>query len=325
MFNDKFNKPFVDFLNENFDKSEHLILCKRLLEFPFPQGENVIEIKSLKNLDFTDKNVQKIICHSLFDEELIDYLYDNKNILYEKAYWGIWGGDLYNAKRDEKNDYVRKNFKGYITDLDKEALFCKYKTKNKTVFPIYCIPSITIQELNIIRKNINKNKGYLKVQINNSSDESTIEILEILSKYRDENIRVSTILSYGDTKYKDAIIEKGKKIFGDKFEYLDTFLSIKEYAQYLASNDIIVFNQNRQQGIGNIRISIALGVKTYIKSNISSYKELLKEGIKVYNTESIKDLTFDEFCLNLANNSNIDKYFDLGFIKKQFEDLFYAK
>ena len=29
MFNDKFNKPFVDFLNKHFDHQEHLILCKR--------------------------------------------------------------------------------------------------------------------------------------------------------------------------------------------------------------------------------------------------------------------------------------------------------
>ena len=29
--NDKFAKPFVDFLNRNFPPEEHLVLCKRML------------------------------------------------------------------------------------------------------------------------------------------------------------------------------------------------------------------------------------------------------------------------------------------------------
>ena len=112
MFNDKFNKPFVDFLNRNFDNNEHIVLCKRWCEeHPFPEGKNVIEIKTLRGLDFTKAN--KIICHSLFDLELVDYLYSHQDILKNKAYWVMWGGDLYEAPRDEKNDFVRKNFFAY--------------------------------------------------------------------------------------------------------------------------------------------------------------------------------------------------------------------
>lgn len=45
MFNDKFNKPFVGFLNRHFDPSEHLVLCKRWFsEHPFPTGPNVVEV-----------------------------------------------------------------------------------------------------------------------------------------------------------------------------------------------------------------------------------------------------------------------------------------
>ncbi len=37
MFNDKFGKAWVDFVNKNFDTEEHLFLCKRWFdEFPFP-------------------------------------------------------------------------------------------------------------------------------------------------------------------------------------------------------------------------------------------------------------------------------------------------
>ena len=125
MHNDKFIKPFVDFLNRNFDKEEHLVLCKRWCkQFSFPEGKNVIEINSLADLKF--ENVEKIFCHSLFDDELVKYLYKHKNILKEKAYWVIWGGDLYNAQRDEINDYVRCNFKAYINKCDESVCREKY-------------------------------------------------------------------------------------------------------------------------------------------------------------------------------------------------------
>ena len=69
MFNDKFNKPYVDFLNKNFGKNEHLILCKKWFsEHPFPLGENVIEIK---------KQVRKVI--ELLEQRII--LEPNRPIL----------------------------------------------------------------------------------------------------------------------------------------------------------------------------------------------------------------------------------------------------
>ena len=43
MYNDKFNKPFVDFLNANFNKNEHMILCckKHSVDlYPFPEGDH---------------------------------------------------------------------------------------------------------------------------------------------------------------------------------------------------------------------------------------------------------------------------------------------
>lgn len=100
MFNDKFNKPFVDFLNRNFNPKEHLILCKRLFsEFPFPDGENVVEIKSYKGLVF--KNGGKVICHSLFDCELVDYLFTHKDVLQQKR-TGSYGGGTYIMPRKRK-------------------------------------------------------------------------------------------------------------------------------------------------------------------------------------------------------------------------------
>jgi len=117
MYNDKFNKPFVDFLNKNFDPKEHLILCKRWIKdekvAPFPVGDNVFEIYSLFGLNFERDNIKKIFCHSMTDKEIVYYLYNHEKTLKEKTYWIIWGRDLYEAPDSEKHNFVRKNLKGY--------------------------------------------------------------------------------------------------------------------------------------------------------------------------------------------------------------------
>ena len=57
----------------------------------------------------------------------VDFFYSHPKLLREKAYWLIYGGDLYDAPRDEKNDFVRNNFKGYLTYVDGEYLKEHYR------------------------------------------------------------------------------------------------------------------------------------------------------------------------------------------------------
>lgn len=322
MFNDKFNKPFVDFLNKNFDTKEHLILCKRFFkEFPFPVGENVIEIQSLKNLNFNNNNICKIICHSLFDNELVEYLYSNKNILQNKAYWAIWGGDLYDAPSDEINDYVRINFKGYINKNDENYAKNKYGISKNFMHASYFFPVTK----DIMDNLSNSEKDYIKIQINNSCDRSTLKMLDILSKFRNENIRVATILSYGKLDYKDEIINKGLKIFGDKFEYLEDFLPAEEFAKFLANNDILILNQDRQQGFGNTVASLYLGAKVYISSNVSTYKYLQGDNIKIYNSDEIISMDFNDFIKNntkINNKINVSKFINENDIKEAWKIVF---
>ena len=318
MFNDKFNKPFVDFLNRSFNPKEHLVLCKCFFnEFPFPEGENVVEIKSLKGLKFD--SVEKIICHSLFDVELVDYLYEHEDILKNKAYWMIWGGDLYCAPRDEKNDYVRSNFKGYISDVDGdcEIAIKHYGSNSKTYNAGYTFP-ITKEMINDAKQVVVqfKTETPVIIQINNSCDDSTLAILDDLSRFKDKNIKITTVLSYGKLEYKEQIIQKGKEIFGNKFNYLDKILSPGEYAIYLANVDILILNQNRQQGLGNSMVALNMGAKLFIRSEITTFTHLNSKGCKVFDTNKIKDIDFTEF----STMNNLDKQLNIQNSEKFFED-----
>ncbi len=325
MLNDKFNKPFVDFLNKNFDSTEHMILCYRACKNKpptlFPKGKNVYEYVYFKDIKgLLGDNIDKIIFHSLFMPGVIDRLYREPELL-KKSYWVIWGGDLYNAPRDEKNDFVRKNFKGYLNIIDKDYAIKKYNMSGSFYEMFY--PSLIDKEkLDNIKI---KKKDYVQIQINNSCDESTLEMLDVLSKYKDENIRITTVLSYGKLGYKEQIIKKGKDIYGEKFEYLDKLLSPEEYLNNLAQNDIIILNQNRQQGLGNILISLYIGLKVYIRPEITTYKYLKSNNISIFDSNEIQQLDFNDFIENLTQRSNkemCDKYFSDKYLSSLLNDFF---
>ena len=224
----------------------------------------------------------------------------------------------------QKNDFVRKNFKGYISDVDKEYAVEKYGMNGQFYKMFYNFP-LTKEMLDTPAI---KKKDYIKIQINNSCDKSTLEMLDILSKFKDEDIKVTTVLSYGKLEYKDAIISKGKTIFGNNFEYVDKIMSPQDYAVYLAQNDILIFNQDRQQGFGNILASLYLGKKVYIRRNVSLNKYLNNEGIKIYDSEDIVNINFQELVSNntdIINKNNVKKYFDDEYLKNLLENIFQAK
>ncbi len=319
MFNDKFNKPYVDFLKEYFDSKQHIVLCKRWFNFPFPFGTNVFEVSTFKNIHF--QRCKKIICHSLFDSEVIDLLYCNKKLL-KKTSWVVWGGDLYNSIRDDKNDYVRSNFSQYLTGIDQQIIKNKYN-KNAECVDVggYLFP-ITKKMLDNAEKKTNK-KNCTVVQINNSSDKSTIEIFHLLEKFKNENIIIRTIVSYGE--YKNEVIKEGLKIFGEKFEYLDSYLDPQDYAFYISNSDILILNQSRQQGVGNTKAFLYLKKKVFIRSDVSTYTYLHNNNIHIYDTLEIKNMSFDDFTKNDyadVNKIYVNKYFDLKFLSKTWAKAF---
>lgn len=327
MHHDKFSKPFVDLLNRNFDKNDHLILCQKVQDeasAPFPVGENVMNYNDIHLIDLSSPKIEKIICHSLFSAGIVSKLY-KENFLLKKAYWVIWSGDLYSARRNKQNDYVRKHFKGYWGDIDKDYAIAKYHMEGRFLKMFYNFP---ISKTMLDIASMEKKRKCVRIQINNSCDESTLEVLDMLSKFSGENIEITTILSYWKFTFKNDIIAKGKKLFGDKFSFLDIMLPPEKYAAFLAQNDILILNQPVQRGVGNTLASVYLGTKVFIHEESSTYSYFNKDGIKIFSTQSIKDMNFDEFKSypekNISQN-NVKKYFDESYLCSLLKDCFNDK
>lgn len=306
---EKFTKPYVDFLNAHFDPRAHMVICRRDVsasKFQLPVGSNVFVVNRFFPLLWRQvlsralgrENITKIIVHSLFYSEITNFFYSEMALLQKKVYWMIWGGDLYNAKRDKMNDVVRAGFAGIITDTDgDEKVYEERYAKPRCVYNAgYTFP-ITAEMIGNVKQ---ESRDYIRIQINNSCDRSTLEIMKWLSVYKNEPIRVRVIHSYGDMKYAKEVEALGMKLLGDKFEVTRNYMSPGEYAQHMAQNDILILNQDRQQGLGNCFAALALGVKLFIRSEISTFTHLTTKGCVVYDTKSIPRVSFHSLCESSA-------------------------
>ena len=115
--------------------------------------------------------------------------------------------------------------------------------------------------------------------------------MEMLGKFSSENLVITTILSYGGSlKDRQDIVDCGKRLFGDKFKPILAYMTPAMYASHMAQNDVLILNQNRQQGLGNSLAALALGVKLFIKRSVTTYKHFNDKGIRVYDTDSINNI-----------------------------------
>lgn len=282
---------------------------------------------------------RSIIFHSLF---LPSYLFIVMlfvpNFKKKQWNWIIFGGDLYDRKNyTQSSSYLRKLFFklklsqakrfGYITTLTKgDYALAKdfYNVSGKNYVIIYGDPQklkttiSTITESGKDKANDKKNdqQRTIKILIGNSATKENQheEVLYILSKYANENIEIFVPLSYGDMSYKINIQDLGHKIFGEKFHAITDFMAYKDYVSFLNSIDIGIFNNNRQQALGNLYLLNGLGKKVFIRKDTSMWEHFHnKLGLKIFPVESIINLSFDDFIfideIDIINNrSNMDTF-----------------
>lgn len=329
MNNDKFNTSYIEFLERNFNIKNHSFIFSRGVsekEIPILHRKYIFKIKFF-NLFFLVKVMkknQKIILHSIFNSRIIIFLLFNPWFL-KKCNWVIWGGDLYSYQKPKITikqklyEFMRafciKRFGGivFLTEGDYQLAKEWYNTNAKEYFGMYINP-VKKEYLDDIKI---KEKKEIYIQIGNSADSSNnhTEIIDLLKKYKNENIKIFAPLSYGDKDYAFEVKKYGEEIFGDKFIAMMDFMKPEEYSEYLGSIDVLVFNHKRQQGLGNIYALVYLGKKIFIRSDISSwsfFEDTL--DIKLADTLDIDKMKFENL---MSNNYAVHN-------KKRAEDTFYS-
>lgn len=347
MTNDKFTIPFINFINSNFEISEHKFIIINVNE------EINCNISDIRNAfifnegEFNKliKESGQVILHSLFMATNKFYLklFMNWRNLY-KFNWVIWGGDLYNFNNKGKTikQKILDKFKkcvirkfGTITTLVKNDYklakeYCSVNGKYKE--GMYINP-VKIEYLDNISQIYRENND-INILLGNSANKSNkhIEAIKLLDKYKHENIKIYVPLSYsGDKKYIEEVISIGKQIFGEKFVPITEFITPDKYGEFLGSIDIAIFNNDRQQALGNIFCLAYLGSKIYMRSDTTMWEQFVNiDGYKFDSMEILESQGFNEFIyktdITVKNNKKISMYrFDENHIAKIWSKIFNNK
>lgn len=337
-YDEKFIIPYVNFINENFDKNQHmfLIVGKEKIEVI---GDKIKQFESYrKNLykSITLLNsFDKIVIHGLNNTDLSKILFFQPWLL-KKSYWVIWGGDLYYYRDRRKNiksgiheffrRFIIRNIGGLIThirgdyELAKEWYGVKGSYYYSFMYPSNLYHGYSLPEFD---------KGdKIYIQVGNSADPSNnhVEIFHKLRMYKDLNVEIICPLSYGNNEYRDSVIHEGKKMFGNKFNPLIEFLSFDDYLTILSKIDIAIFNHKRQQAMGNIITLLGLGKKVYIREEITTWPFCMEHDLKVHSANGDFDNLFNKMDEQVKNKNieNVKMKFSEEKLVKDWRRIFNA-
>lgn len=140
-------------------------------------------------------------------------------------------------------------------------------------------------------------KGFECSQVNGDSvlvgnsayaENNHIDAFDLLSKIKINNRKIIAPLSYGDDRYRDFVLAKGKEIFSDGFEPLTDFMPISTYVKILESCGFVVMNHIRQQAVGNIVIMLYLGAKVFLREECPTYAFFLEQGAVIFSVQDLE-------------------------------------
>lgn len=338
---DKFTKPFIELVKENFEFESHCFLMTSSQVEKVSYGNvRVFERSILSRLKYycsvliKSHKFDKVILHGLFDIKLVVILFFMPWLL-KKCYWVMWGGDLYDYETGEKNwqwrvnEFFRrpviKNVANFLTYIpgDVELVRKWYGALGEHHECLMYLSNVVDSKIIRAARDTTEEYSFVAILVGNSADPSNnhIEALEKLLPYKNEDIKIFVPLSYGDQDYARSVIEKGSDWFADKFVPLTSFMEFDEYLEFLRSIDIAVFNHKRQQAMGNTITLLAMGKTIFMRNDVSQWDFLTDLGInlKSVNELSLKKITKEELQ---ANSGVISSYFSKEILKNQLSKIF---
>lgn len=321
MIIEKFLAPYIDFVDKHLgrDNQHYVFITSKKYEYGLTPEHNVEFLYTDADIFITLSEYmrisKKIILHGLWRDKVEMILLSNPELL-KKCYWVMWGGDFYFPETQSliKKQVIKKM--GYfITHIKGDyELAQKYYGAKGEYHECFMYPSNLYKEYDIKAKEHNT----IKIQLGNSADPTNnhIEALQKLTKYKDENIQIFVLLSYGNQKHAKEVIAYGKEVFGDKFTPLTEFMSSEKYLEFLSEVDIAIFAHKRQQAMGNIITLLGLGKKVYMRSDITPWQLFKDIDVKIFDMNNIEiDLMNKQ--IQKENQQKIKEYFSEENLKIQ--------
>lgn len=320
----KFASGYIFFMNNVMKEYKHIFITNKKTNLK----SNVEDAKMLfitKSRDIlVNKEVRSIL--GKCDKFIISGVFSNTSYvsllpqsILRKTYLHFWGADFYDLRDVPNMSYFKKN--GLKLFLWKRIYHVTKKILLRRCAAVITLIEEDYDELTKIsginkynftapmpgdgsgkkyilnNKNIKKKSPPYLILVGNSATKTNrhIEALSLLEKYSNEDINIICPLSYGDKEYAKQVLEYGRKIFGTKFISLDKFIPKDEYIEMLARVEVAVFNNDRQQGMGNISKLLSMGCKLYLREDTSMWKAYLRRSYSLYSINNINEEDFSTF------------------------------
>ncbi|MBU0633354.1 TDP-N-acetylfucosamine:lipid II N-acetylfucosaminyltransferase [bacterium] len=304
---DKFLAPYIDFVDEFFGRDEHHYVFITSEKYQF-----ALTPEHKAEFLYTDDDIfgtlleymnqaKKVIIHGLWRDKVDMLLLDNPN-LFDKTYWVLWGGDFYFPEKQNENrkKVIAKiqNFVGVVSG-DYTYLQEHYSAEGN-FFQCVIYPRNLLPE----RKEFYAN-AKPRLLVGNSSTQTNrhIEVFEKLKKYDYKDFEVVSPLSYGDFKYGMEVMKRGYEQFHDNFHPLIDYMAYEDYMEVLKNVDIAAFNNNRQQGLGNLVTLLSLGKTVYLNHETTTWEYLASFGLIIRR--------FDDISLELLPQEEREKNIEI--------------
>lgn len=339
-----FTKEFYKMLSKYFPKEEHCFLgyFPDEEEYKKIDGCKIIQSRSLKTLYYLNK-ADYIIIHGYFNRTVILALSAQPWLL-KKCNWVVFGADIYIHKKknmgrvDHFFEYLKRKtapkfaLVSTFSDGDWELAQNWYGVTRINMKASYPLASCNQDIVRALHKN--KEDDTVNIIIGNSATATNqhFQVLDWLEKFKNERIRIHLPLNYGLGDYKgyaQKVTEYAVRIFGeDRIVPLTEKLSGEDYLKYLNNMDVGLFNNDRQQAMGNITQLVLCGAKVYIRTDTNMWEHYRNLGVFLNDIEEItgyndiSQLFEQDEQVKLSNQEAISARQDMDLKVQIWNDIF---
>ena len=332
----KFIPPFIAFINERFDPSEHLFVIYGAPPAEIsatPNARRVAEQKlgigELHRMRSEVTAARRVIVHGLFNNRVASLLASVPHKLHG-CRWVLWGGDLYDRDRLPRDarwhaaNIVRRaaiaRLGGIAALMPGDVALVRSRFGFRgTHFPCLGYPS------NVFRGAMasDREPPLPTILVGNSATPSNrhSEAFKRLSETVRSDFKIICPLSYGDPSYAANVQAEGTAMFGTRFVALREFLAPGEYKRVLDSVDVAVFCHDRQQGVGNCVQLLGRGVRLHLNASTTHFAHFRSEGFPVATLDEIDLQTLDKEARQRSHQLACSLYSESR-LESQYRDLF---
>ena len=306
----KFYPNLIDTINTNFNEKDQLFVTPyEDVYYALHKKYDNVElfyslVKSSCNIvHYCLRKGQWVIIHGMASPLLFLKPRDYKRII-----WRTWGGDVHYVYKDGeivknaikkileicKKSVVKRFFAvgiaNTVDDVDIKQTFGDIKTFRLDYPKREC--DYLLNATYIFPKSAN----LINILIGHSgyANDHHINILKSLEKFRNENIQIHMILSYGDKDYIKSVEDYVGSNWSTKVIIHKNFMKFCDYIKFLSTMHIAVFDATNSYALGNISWLIKLKKTLVVNRNGVIKKAFDRDNVPYICSDDLKDISFDE-------------------------------